>query len=168
MKTWQISVYRIREQGDDDTPEGWDRHRTRSAAVKAALRDAPEWKEQSWGTGLDDKKRTHEMAQFVIDWVGQVAQNPLVHDAIQQGLAIAGDAIKDLVKDGLVHAVECIGSAMVGSLITRFIPSVQSKKVDTVYAQNVAPGGQVINVSIQRDPTKEKGVNLSINVSQPL
>jgi len=168
MKTWQITVSRIREQDDDNTPAGWERHRARAEAVHAALQDAPDWKVQSWGTELDDREQTHEIAQIVLEWAGKVAQDPLVHSAVQQGIAVAGDAIKDLVKDGIVKIVEIVGSMMVGSLITRFMPSVKSKKVDSVYAQTVAPGGEVTGVSIGRDPTKKEGVTVSINASLSL
>jgi hypothetical protein len=168
MKTWEITVFRIREQGDDDTKPGWDRHWARAEAVHAALQDAPDWKVQSLGTELKDREHTHETAKIVLEWVGQVAQDPLVHSAVQQGVTIAGDAVKDLVKDGLVEIVKFVGSAMVGSLITRFMPSVKNKKVDSVYAQTVAPGGEVAGVSIRHDPTKKEGVAVSINADLSL
>ena len=134
MATWRVTVGRVREPGDDNTPLAWERHRARAEAVRAAFCEAPDWSVQEWG-GLDDNKKTHETIDMVVDWIGQITQDPLVQSSIERGMELAGEAMEDLVKDGIKEMVKGVSSGIIALLIARYWPMVKSGKVANVAAK---------------------------------
>jgi hypothetical protein len=174
VTTWRVQVGRVREPGDDNTPLAWERHRARAEVVRAAFREAPDWSVQDWGD-LDDQERTHETIEMIVDWIGQIAQDPLVQSSIERGIELAGEAMEDLVKDGIKEMVKGIGSGIITLLIARCWPMIKSGKVANVGARTEPSAeGSIVSVEIDRpglrirpdriDPTEPVWISISSDI----
>jgi hypothetical protein len=91
----------------DDSPEAWDLHRERAAALHAALgQDAVGCQVLDW-VDTDDEKQTHELVELVVA-VGQLAAHAAASVPVTPVLGWIGGVLSAALTDSAVTALKVL------------------------------------------------------------
>ncbi|RPJ86989.1 MAG: hypothetical protein EHM18_03395 [Acidobacteria bacterium] len=130
----------------DDGPSAWLAHRERLRVLREVLEDRA-FQVSDWG-GADDEKRTHELAEFVV----QIIHDPTVQAAMLGAAVYAGKVIAKQVDNLAGHAVE--------KILDRLISGFKRKKIGDFWIS--FPDGSRIQLSPNSD------VSISIRGGKPI